>query len=260
MDEDENENPGSLATNDDDDDMSARFNLLLLLAAVLRIILIFWGKYQDSNSELPYTDIDYRVFTDSARCLIHANHCTTATGALIPWIDPLQRIGDPYARDTYRYTPLLAILISPNILLFPEFGKVIFALSDLIIGVLLYRRLRKKDRTTASQASNYVGIIWLLNPIIANISTRGSAESVLGVVVIGTLVLAEKRRWDLAAVAFGLAVHFKIYPIIYGSSLLAAISSSSQSKGWLGIKREHIRFGVISFASFMSLNAIMYSM
>lgn len=244
--------------------MIQRFRLFLTAAIVIRIVLIFWGQYQDKSGPLPYTDIDYHVFTDSARCLLlpaSTADCTFASGPLARRFQALRMIGDPYARDTYRYTPLLSILVSPNILLNPLVGKFIFAMCDLIVGILLYHQLVRKGRANVSQASNYVGGIWLLNPIIANISTRGSAESVLGVLVIATLVLAEKRRWDVAAAMFGLAVHFKVYPIIYGSSLLAAIGSTSKSSSVaLGIKRDHIRFGMISFASFMLLNAIMYSM
>lgn len=231
---------------------SSRFKWVLGAGALLRVALILWGNYQDANSPVKYTDVDYIVFTDAARCLVlpSSSDCSLATG---PFAFPF--LGDPYARDTYRYTPLLAIIASPNIFLFPAFAKVLFSLADLLVGILLYSLLRSRGSSQRS-AANYVGSIWVLNPVIANISTRGSAESVLGLVVVLVLVLAEAKRWNWAAVGFGLAVHFKVFPIIYGSSLLAAISACEGS--W--ISSRHVKFGLLSFASFMALNAAMYSL
>jgi GPI mannosyltransferase 1 subunit M len=234
-----------------------RLSVALLLAALLRCVLILWSFHQDSTSGIKYTDVDYTVFTDAARCLVRPSSspdCTVATGPLAS-LPLFSKLGDPYARDTYRYTPLLASLTAPNILLHPAFGKVLFSLADLIVGVLLHSLVRRRG-VSNSKATLYVASIWLLNPIIANISTRGSAESVLGVLVVSVLALAERGRWNAAAVAFGLAVHFKIFPIIYGSSLLAAIGASKG--GW--ITSAHIKFGLISFASFMTLNGVMYAL
>lgn len=70
--------------------MVDRFHILLLLAGVFRLGLIFWGQYQDKTGPLPYTDIDYQVFTDSARCLLApapTTDCTNATGPLIGLYD-----------------------------------------------------------------------------------------------------------------------------------------------------------------------------
>lgn len=235
-----------------------RLSVALLLAALLRAVLILWSFHQDSTSSIKYTDVDYSVFSDAARCLVAPSSsadCTLAAGPLAASLFG-GRLGDPYARDTYRYTPLLAILTSPNILLHPAFGKVLFSLADFLVGVLLHSLVRRRG-VSSSKATIYVAAIWLLNPIIANISTRGSAESILGVFVVSVLALAERRRWNAAAVAFGLAVHFKVFPIIYGSSLLAALSAS-QGGRW--ITSAHVKFGLISFGSFMALNGAMYAL
>lgn len=216
---------------------------------------------QDATSAVKYTDIDYVVFTDAARCLVSPalSTCARATGPLSP-----ASIGDPYSRATYRYTPLLALILTPNILMHPAFGKVLFSACDLLIAVLLHDLILRRGRsgrsgpTSSATATKIVSIVWLLNPIIANISTRGSAESVLGVLVVAALAAAEAAKWDQAAVWFGLAVHFKVYPIIYGASIYAAISSGERGWGrWMSVR--HVRFGIVSGAVFGALNAVMYA-
>lgn len=237
-----------------------RFGAALVAAAGLRAVLIAWSFYQDSTSVVKYTDIDYVVFSDAATCLVDAVHegCSPAVGPLASRLFS-GRLGDPYARDTYRYTPLLALVLSPNVVLHPAFGKILFASADLLVGVLLHQlSLMRGVKPTSS--IKYVSLIWLLNPIVANISTRGSAESLLGVLVVSVLLLSEQRRWNAAALLFGLAVHFKIYPMIYGSSLVAAISASSVDNRFLGLSWHHVRFGLLSFMSFISLNAVMYAL
>jgi phosphatidylinositol glycan class M len=80
---------------------------LLLLAAALRIFFIAFGQWQDAHMEVPYTDIDYHVFSDAAALLAKGR--------------------SPFERETYRYSPLLALFLVPNILLHPAWGKVLFS-------------------------------------------------------------------------------------------------------------------------------------
>ncbi|GAA5910133.1 hypothetical protein JCM5296_001968 [Sporobolomyces johnsonii] len=227
-----------------------RFTHALIAAAVFRAGLILWGTYQDAVSPVRYTDIDYFVFSDAATCLLAPTspNCSPARGRLAPaWM------GDPYSRSTYRYTPLLSILVAPNSLL-PVFGKVLFSLCDLLVGTMLYRLLRSRG-SSPKTANRTVAIAWLLNPMIANISTRGSSESVVGALVVGVLALAEEGRWDATAVLYGVAVHFKLFPVIYGSSLLVATAFPTGRTFSLA---RTARFVLLSFAAFMALNVPLY--
>ncbi|KAI7869048.1 PIG-M-domain-containing protein [Spinellus fusiger] len=145
-----------------------------------------------------YTDIDYVVFTDAARFVTLGS--------------------SPYERATYRYTPLLSIVLTPNIFLFKGFGKCLFAAADIVVGYLIHRILVL--RGMPSQKALWLDALWLLNPMVANISTRGNAESLLAVMVLGSFYLIMIRQFYAGCCVFGLSVHFKIYPIIYTLPLL----------------------------------------
>ncbi|KAI5467570.1 GPI mannosyltransferase 1 [Mariannaea sp. PMI_226] len=219
---------------------------LFIIATLLRLILLFYGLWQDAHSALKYTDIDYLVFTDASRFL--------AAGE------------SPYARDTYRYTPLLAWLLLPANH-FSAFGKLVFAAADLLAGWLMVRVLRQRgmsDTRIGAFAS-----IWLWNPMVATISTRGSSEGLLGVLTMGLLWAVERRRITLAAVILGLAVHFKIYPFIYAPAIVWWMDAErlgktvkpdkSSSMIMKFLSPERIKLAVVSLATFAGLNILMYS-
>ena len=86
--------------------------MLLRLGSASRIVLLICGGLQDRVSPVKYTDIDYNVFTDAAAYV---------TKGL-----------SPYLRSTYRYSPLLAWTLVPNLLLHPAWGKVLFCAADLL--------------------------------------------------------------------------------------------------------------------------------
>jgi phosphatidylinositol glycan class M len=223
---------------------------LFVIATLLRLILLVYGLWQDAHSALKYTDIDYLVFTDASRFLAAGD--------------------SPYARDTYRYTPLLAWLLLPTVH-FTAFGKLVFAVADLLAGWLMVRVLRQRGMSE-TKAGGFAAL-WLWNPMVATISTRGSSEGLLGVLTMGLLWAVERRRISLAAVILGLAVHFKIYPFIYAPAIVWWMDAerlgktgkfekpSSPVEAVLKfLSPERIKLAIISLATFMGLNLLMYSM
>jgi phosphatidylinositol glycan class M len=237
--------------------------LIFASAILLRTILLFYGLVQDKYSPLPYTDIDYFVFTDAARYIYHGY--------------------SPYNRDTYRYPPVLAWLLVPTAWPGPawfSFGKVLFALADIIAGWLIVLLLKSPagGNMMAKRALKFASI-WLLNPIVATISTRGSSEGLLGVMVVGLLWAVLSHRILLAGMLLGLAVHFKIYPFIYGLSIIWFLESSPDQAPEEGIsppakcstqpsKLERVKASITpdritlllsSLATFTALNILMYS-
>ncbi|KAJ5706483.1 hypothetical protein N7536_002172 [Penicillium majusculum] len=229
---------------------------VFLAATALRLILLVYGGWQDANSAVKYTDIDYMVFTDAARYVAKGE--------------------SPYARDTYRYTPLLAWMLLPtawegaapwSTLTF-AFGKALFALSDVLAGWLVVQLLVRCYRFPVERALRYVAAVWLWNPMVANISTRGSSEGLLGVLVAALLWATLTKKPILAGLILGLAVHFKIYPFIYGVSILwwwdaerdgsATAGSGLLSKTFGFITPSRVKFTVAALASFVALNLVMY--
>jgi phosphatidylinositol glycan class M len=230
--------------------------VLVFVAAIgLRVVLFFYGLWQDANSPMKYTDIDYYVFTDAARF--------TANG------------GSPYDRETYRYTPLLAWMLWPTTWssTWFSFGKVLFAVGDIVAGWLIFLVLQDSNKMSTERALKFASI-WLLNPMVATISTRGSSEGLLGVMVIALLWAILQKRICVAGFLLGFGVHFKIYPFIYAPSIIwwlddehigTKMPPSSKKTDLISLATNfcngpRIKITLTSFLTFMLLNVCMYSM
>lgn len=161
-----------------------------------------------------------QVFTDAARFVVEG--------------------GSPYQRPTYRYTPLLAWLLTPNIVVDARFGKLLFCLVDVLNGAIIYRQVTAHSQSAAGSQNGsdqfdffpaavvaqvlavagerraLIGCcLWLFNPITCVVSTRGNAETLVTLLVLVALDLHRRRRYAASGFWLGLAVHFKIYPVIY---------------------------------------------
>ncbi|KAJ1559851.1 hypothetical protein HK096_010881, partial [Nowakowskiella sp. JEL0078] len=209
---------------------------VLFFAVALRIVLLVYSIWHDASFPVKYTDIDYFVFKDASQFVYNKV--------------------SPYARKTYRYTPLLAFALLPS-LQWDLFGKVLFCLCDLLAGYLVYALLRLQK--IGPERAALFASFWLINPFVAVISTRGNAESILAVFVLATVYLLLKQRVILAAVIFGLSVHFKVYPVIYAVPIVLFLGEQKGFKGWKKVfNMNGIIFGVFSFTVFFSLSILMY--
>jgi len=196
---------------------------LFVAAGLLRVALIGVAALQDWLAEVPYTDVDYRVITEAAE---------SVSKGVSPYEGRTALLARPETR--YRYTPLLAFLLLPNIWFHPVYGKILFSALDLVAAGFLARWLRAHtyDRT----------IVWwgvaslLFNPYIFTISTRGSSESVVVLILYGMLDALHFRSGGgggipVAACLFGLAVHIRLYPVIYIVPIMLSLGRKEGRRG-----------------------------
>jgi phosphatidylinositol glycan class M len=189
------------------------------------------------------------------------------------------RLLSPYRRETYRYTPLLALLLAPNEWVHPAFGKILFSAADLIAGILIRQILlhnilpygnasraasskdapvSKVSDTASERQATMLSAIHLLNPMVFAISTRGSSEALLLLLVLFALRSATRGAWTSAAIWIGVATHWKIYPVIYGVACVSALSPQSGSPLAL-VNARTVRFGLVAAATFFALGAACYA-
>src|SRR3954471_7699193 len=86
---------------------------------------------------------------------------------------------------------------------------------DIATAWLLHA-LTKSRRGGEGRARIYISIFWLFNPLVAIISARGNADSLVCAAVLLSLYLLTRGYWLPSAIVHGLlATHLKLFPVIY---------------------------------------------
>lgn len=153
----------------------------------------------------------------------------------------------------------------PNSAFHESLGKLIFIVFDLLAAylVLLINRL---DQQSPSQRTNVVSLEFaLFNPITVAISSRGNAESVMACLVLAFVYYLKRRAYVRAGLLYGLAIHFKIYPITYGLVVLFHLVQLSKMRFDLESFKSQVflncglyKFGLASVGTLFSLTFIFY--
>lgn len=175
--------------------MSFKKFLFFALAFAIRIVVVFVGEYIDRNSNgVKYTDIDYSVFSDAATYVYKGQ--------------------SPYKKHTYRYTPLAAYICLVNNYIDPVGGKIVFCIFDILMGLILWSIFDSINRLRKGANIYYVAF-WVFNPLVINMSTRGSNDNMISFLVFVSVYFILREQYIIGGILYGLSVHFKIYPIIY---------------------------------------------
>lgn len=209
------------------------FRQHLIISFIIRLAFVVYGEFQDNFAEVPFTDIDYRVVTDGARHIINEQ--------------------SPYKRHTYRYTPILAFLLTGNIFVHASFGKILFSIFDILIGYVIraiiidehmhtfeanatsllkrYKRLSESSSHVRFQLmpkhekrATLASLLWLYNPMAIVIATRGNGDSITSLLILLTIFALQRSIRHttrnnlsyvmLAGIFHGLAIHFRLYPLV----------------------------------------------
>jgi len=211
-------------------------NSLFILGTALRIAFVIYSEIQDHYFNIKYTDIDYSVYTDGAYEVYNGN--------------------SPYARHTFRYTPLLAFMLTPNIFLWSGFGKVFFTVSDIFCSVYI-RKILKLTTSLDSSSIDKLTATWVFNPVIFNVSSRGNADTLISLMVLIVLYQLAKGNILFAAIMYGTAAHFKIYPLIYSLPMYFFIDS--ERKEWTLFTKKRVMFTLVSASVFVGLFLVFYA-
>uniref|UniRef100_T1KD94 GPI alpha-1,4-mannosyltransferase I, catalytic subunit n=1 Tax=Tetranychus urticae TaxID=32264 RepID=T1KD94_TETUR len=102
-----------------------------------------------------------------------------------------------------------------------------FTALDIVTGYLIYKIL-VHPRVKLSQSKALISsLIWLYNPLPMIISTRGSADTLITFLVLGTIYFILSGQYIYSGLLYGLAIHCKIYPIIYSLPIYLFLSGST---------------------------------
>ncbi|XP_046433644.1 GPI mannosyltransferase 1 [Neodiprion fabricii] len=182
-----------------------RYAIHCCAALAARLVLVAYSNFHDKNFNVSYTDVDYKVFTDAARHITEGN--------------------SPYDRDTYRYTPFIAMILIPNVIICQEFGKIVFSFFDILISILIRQILlgqKFNDKT-----SSFCSFLWLYNPLAMVISTRGNADSLAVFFVLLVAYYLQKDNYWLAGIVHGFSIHLRLYPLAFSLAMYLALRKSS---------------------------------
>eukprot|EP00760_Papus_ankaliazontas_P018895 PhM_4_TR17754/c0_g1_i1/m.54937/K05284/PIGM; phosphatidylinositol glycan, class M len=204
---------------------------VFIAALVIRIIMVHYSLLHDYIFDMNYTDIDYEVVNDGAAHMVKG--------------------GSPFDRETYRYSPLLALMLVPGHLLGIQlvFGKILFSLCDLAVGAVLIRAL--KHGGVYRFLPMYVAV-YLLNPLNISVSTRGNGDCIAGLLIVGALLAFEMKKFTLSAVVFAAVVHLRIFPIMLAPMFLLVPHRAASIK-------QKLYFSVLSGSTYLVLTGLSYA-
>ena len=194
-----------------------KWALIALFGFALRLFIIQslskHDNYYEGNYNI-FTDLDYKVYLDASL------------------------YDSPYQRHTYRYSPLLAWIMSPSYKYHQNFGKWVLAIFDVTACYFIYKMFASRKEQEHKNGSLFMTLLINSNPFLVYLSIRGSCESITMTLAFaflyfyfggdssGNMSALERRkkgiidlqpnriRRYIAYMIYGLWVHFRVFPII----------------------------------------------
>lgn len=82
-----------------------------------------------------------------------------------------------------------------NHFLFNDFGKLLFSASDLLVGLVI-----EKTLSATSDLKRYLlSALWLLNPFVIVISSRGNADTIICLIILSSVYFLKKGHISTSA-------------------------------------------------------------
>ena len=103
--------------------------------------------------------------------------------------------------------------------------------------------IQKKENPN-SNILIYISYIWLFNPLILTVSSRGNSESFLSIFILLTIYFLKCQNLILAGIMFGLSVHIKLYPVIYSFPIYFYLCQTMKFFHCIKPNRSHFKFGI----------------
>lgn len=135
----------------------SKWLVLAVLGLLLRIWIINKVSQDDNIFEGKYsafTDLDYKVFLDASL------------------------FDSPYERHTYRYSPVLAWIMSPSYKYDQNFGKYLLAFFDMAACFFIFKIFAERKGGDNVSGAVLISSIIYTNPFLIYLSTRGSCEAI----------------------------------------------------------------------------------
>ncbi len=165
----------------------------------------------------PHRNTFYPIFVDAARNWQAGENLYYRDAEADQW-------------DKYRYSPVVAVLLSRFSMFPDDIGGILWRLSGVGLFCFAFWLFSRHVLDEANLASREVGLLWLLVlPLAIGSINNGQANvHVAGLLLLATAA-AVRDGWNLAAVCIVAATCFKIYPLAIG--LLFIITFPRQFAG-----------------------------
>ncbi|KJH51307.1 diphthine synthase [Dictyocaulus viviparus] len=268
---------------------------ILFISLAARLTLVLYSNIHDYMFHVNFTDIDYSVYSDAARYVANGkspfDRVTYRYTPALAWIllpnNSYKDFGKYHVIEVFSGSDFEVLLLFFADVSF--LGKFLFCVFDIIVGWMYFKIMdygshKKEVSVTGSknrvsklqtkevsedQSSSWITqavvVFWLANPLTAVISARGNADVLVCASVLYTLYLLMKKQWFVAALVHGLlAIHLKIYPVIYFPSIFLNLCHFTVRLGILTSLKlilsnwKGFTFLVVSIGSFSVIVTLFY--